>query len=248
MLKKILILQTVMVLLFSANLFAQDSTKKETTKSDKKVEIAKLEKEKTEAAKKNLSDIKYRLIQDNGFFVDGAFTQEEGFVQHTFKLKKTFNGGWQSVVEEEIPLGSEKHELGITMPTSGFTSGENGRVRGFGDLEIEYRYRLVGGESSRVTIAPTFGVSLPTGSYKRELGSGSYGTETSLPVSIAFTKRFMTNSKVAVSFIPRARNAEGDRAFVTNYEVGQSFVWLNRNSTRSSKSSGNATNKFSDKN
>lgn len=236
MLNKVLGLLGMAMFFAISIVHAQTETKvlEEEMITEKKIEISKLEKEKdtekekTEDKKKDLSGLKYRFIQDNGFFVDEAFTQEEGYVQHTFKFARSFNGSWQSVVEEEIPLGSEKQQISFTASMNGFNSDNNGKVRGFGDLQIEYRYRLIGGESSRVTISPTFGVSFPTGSYRNELGSGGFGTEISLPVSIAFSNRFMTNSNVGVSFTPRARNTEGNQAFVTNFEIGQSFVWFAR--------------------
>lgn len=209
---------------------AQTIDKKETT--EKKNEIAKLErsessKEEKATEKKDLQGIKYRLLQDNGFLVEEAFTQESDEIQHTLKFRRNFKGNaWESLAEEELPLGNEKHQLTIAVPVSYFTSDNNERVRGIGDVEIGYRYQLLGGDTARVSIAPGISTILPTGKYQRELGTGSFGVELSLPISIALSKRFMTHSNVGITFLPRARNPQRNRANITNFELGQSLVWL----------------------
>jgi hypothetical protein len=225
-----IILLFISIPLISIFAIAQDSPQSNEKKD--KIEIAKLEKteksvEKESAEKRELKDLKYRLLQDNGFLVEEAFAQESDSIQHTYRFRRSFDGqGWEGVFEEEMPLGNEKHQLSISLPSSGFTSEEAGKTKGFGDVEVNYRYQLVGGESSRFSVAPGISAILPSGNYKKGLGSGSFGMEFSLPVTIAITKRLMSHSSVGVTYTPYARNVEGERAATANFEAGQSLVWL----------------------
>lgn len=227
----------IFTFILTINLFGQnsDNSQNNTLEKKERKEIAKLDKERseinetaeTEAKKKELKNIKYRFLQDNGFLVDEAFSQEENSLQHGIKFRRALNGDdWEVFVEEEIPLKGDKHQLSIGFQTRSFNSEEIGKVKGFGDLELSYRYQLIGGEYSRISIAPSFSAILPTGSYKKELGSGSFGVEFSIPVSIAINSRFMSHSNLGVRLTPNSKNILGEKAFTKDIEAGQSFVWL----------------------
>lgn len=234
---KSILLVIICIFLLSNISFGQNSGElsNETIGSKKRKEITKLDNEKsnldksaeTETKNKELKNVKYRLLQDNGFLVEEAFTQEEDSLQHGIKFRRSLAGNdWEVFVEEEIPLGGEKHELSIGFQNRGINSDELGKVKGFGDLELSYRYQLVGDEYSRISIAPSVSAILPTGSYKKELGHGGIGIEFSLPLSIAINSRLMSHSNLGVTLTPHSKNKLGERAFTKNLEIGQSFVWL----------------------
>ena len=67
---------------------------------------------------------------------------------------------------------------------------------------------------------------MPTGNTQKELGFGAAGYSAKVPVSVMITNRFQSNSTFEAAFTSQAKNAEGDRANLRGYEVGQSFVWL----------------------
>lgn len=226
-----IIFLTIMTLAAFVTTFAQTDEKK--AESTPKVEIARLEKsepkeesEATAAEKKGLEDIKYRLLQGNGFLVTEAYLSGDDVISHTLTVERDRNGNWNQTFSETIPLRSNKHQLAISLPASQFKTENNSKVRGVGDVEVEYRYQLLGGDVSRVSAAPGVTAILPTGDYRRELGAGDFGVKFSLPVSIVISRRFMAHSNVGITLTPRARNSEGNRAATSNFQFGQSFVWL----------------------
>jgi Putative MetA-pathway of phenol degradation len=179
----------------------------------------------SKAAKRDLSGQKYRLLQSNGLLVETAYHQEAGELQHTFAMSRTNRRNWASVFTEEIPLGSGKHQLSFSLPAQ-LVRNDAESFRGIGDAKFEYSYFLYGNNSSKVTFAPGFGVSLPTGNYRKELGAGASGVSAKLPVSVMLGKRFAANSTFEMSYTRRAKNAEGEKANLVGYEFGQSFVWF----------------------
>jgi len=96
--------------------------------------------------------------------------------------------------------------------------------RGFGDAKFEYSYLLYRSNTSRMTISPGFGLTIPTGNSRKELGAGAPGVSLQVPVSVMLTKRFASNSTFETTFTKSAKNTEGERADLTDFEIGQSFV------------------------
>lgn len=168
-----------------------------------------------------------RRLQSNGLLVEGAYHQEKGEVQHSFSVARTRGGEWSSAFTQEWPLWSEKHQLSFSLPAR-LAAGGDESGRGIGDAEVEYSYFLVGNNRTRLTVAPTFALKLPTGSVSKELGTGGVGVEARLPVSVMLSKSFQSNTNAGLSYTRAARNGAGERAGVRGVEVGQSLVWLAR--------------------
>lgn len=171
------------------------------------------------------SSWKYRLLQSNSFLVETAYLQEETELQHNFTFLRSKGGKWSMVFSEEIPLASDRHQLSFSMPAELVATGTDG-YRGTGDIKIGYNYGLIGDGASRVTVSPGIGISLPTGSYKKELGAGGPGVSVTVPVSVMLAKRFASNSSFEATYTRSAKNKDGERASTVSYEVGQSFVWF----------------------
>jgi len=167
----------------------------------------------------------FRRLQDDEFLVETAYLQDESDFLHRFTFARSGHRTWSSVFTEEITLGNEKQNLVFLIPAHLAGTGTQ-KSRGFGDAEIEYSYGLYGNSSSRVTISPGIGLSLPIGSVRKELGSGGTGLSFKLPVSVAITDRFASNSIVEFCYTKSARNSDDERANTTGYAVGQSFVWF----------------------
>jgi len=125
--------------------------------------------------------------------------------------------------EQEWPAPSMTHQLSYTIPLArGDTDGE-----GFflGDVELAYRYQLLGEANPRVALAPKIGLSIPTGDWKKGQGAGAPGIEVRLPLSVVLTERVFSHSNLASAFVPRARNASGERATLSSYLAGQSLIF-----------------------
>jgi hypothetical protein len=173
------------------------------------------------------SDPFKRLLQSNGILVEGAYHQEGDEVQHSLKVTRSNDGVWRSTFSQEWPLFSEKHQLSFQVP-SVIASGPSAIGRGFGDTELEYSYFLFGNNSSRLTVSPTFELSLPTGNVRKDLGLGHVGFGVKLPLSAMLSRNFQSNSNIGMSFTPSVRNGQGERSSLKEVELGQSFAWLAR--------------------
>jgi len=169
----------------------------------------------------------HRLLQSNGLLVDTAYHQEDGEVQHALTFSRSPKDGWASVISQEWPIFSEKHQVSLSLPANLFVRRPDGN-RGVGDLTLEYSYFLIGSNESRVTVSPGAGFSLPTGSVAKGLGAGGPGASVKLPISVMLTRRFASNSTVELSYVSSAKNTESDQFHLWTYEVGQSFVWFAR--------------------
>ena len=161
-------------------------------------------------------------IADNSFLIEEAYNQEEGVVQHINTFMRGRGGNWLYTFTQEWPVTSMKHQFSYTLSVLNF--GGPFRERGFGDLALNYRYQLV--YNPRVAVSPRVSLLLPTGDSKRGLGSGGTGIQTNLPISITHSNKFVTHWNAGATFIPRAKDLTGDKAFVKNFNLGQSTIWL----------------------
>ncbi len=165
-------------------------------------------------------------IQDNSFLVEEAYNQEPGIVQEIQQFVRDFRtGSWIYSFTQEWPVPAVTHQLSYTL-TAARVQGERGQNVGLGDLELNYRYQLVGNGEAKVAMAPRLSLILPTGSSRRELGLGAVGFQALLPVSVVLSRWFVAHGNAGVTEIPRARDPAGDRARLVAPNLGASLVWL----------------------
>ncbi|MDQ3256503.1 MAG: transporter [Acidobacteriota bacterium] len=164
-------------------------------------------------------------IQDNSFLVEEAYNQEAGVVQHINTFTRQRGGDWLYTFTQEWPVISQKHQLGFTLPVQRI-GGVPASGRGIGDVALNYRYQLVGSGETTVALAPRFSLLLPSGDERRGLGTGSFGMQFNLPVSAALSPNLVTHWNAGATHTPSATNALGEKAHTTDYNLGQSFVWL----------------------
>jgi hypothetical protein len=143
-------------------------------------------------------------VQDNSLLIEEAYNQEQGVVQNILTLEMDADGGrerdWELAFSQEWPLFSSDHQIAFTLP---FEAVEpDGRASGLGDLELAYRYQLFRETEVWPAVAPSFGLSLPTGSEDRGFGNGTVGYGLSLPASKVLTDRFALNGNAGVSIAP----------------------------------------------
>jgi hypothetical protein len=165
-------------------------------------------------------------IQDNSFLLEEAYNQDAGVVQtiQTF-TRVAGTGDWVYALTQEWPLADERNQLSATIQFLGL-SGPGGFARGFGDVQLNYRYQLVGNGRAPVAFAPRATLIIPSGSYKRGLGAGGLGVQVGLPVSVVLSKSFVSNTNLGGTVLLSAKNLSGATSNLWSASAGQSLIWL----------------------
>jgi hypothetical protein len=167
-----------------------------------------------------------RRIEDNSFLVEEAYNQERGVVQHVSTFDGPGGGGaWIYTFTEEWPVAGRAHQLSYTVPVQG-ADGAGGS--GFGDVALNYRYQLAGGERGGALVAPRATVILPTGSVRAGRGTGGAGVQVNLPVSYLVRPWLIAHSNLGATLTPRADTPGGGHDALRGYNAGQSVIWLLR--------------------
>ena len=155
-------------------------------------------------------------IQDNSFFVEEAYNQEPGVVQHIINVPVFFTGGEKEITPtftQEWPVFSQTHQLSYTLPY-GFTENDNG----FADVRLNYRLQVLTETESRPAFAPRLTLVLPTGD--DDFGLGHTGFETNLPFSKIVSDRWSVHFNAGMSIFPDVRDRD-----LTNYNLGASAIY-----------------------
>src|SRR6187399_2539959 len=108
-------------------------------------------------------------IEDNSMFIEEAFNQETGIIQHISNLIVS-KGDIIYSYTQEIPLADVKHQLSFGMSYNAFKSSEASKqifagqylTNGLGDLYINYR-PLLFGKNAWALVIPRFTLIAPTG-------------------------------------------------------------------------------------
>ena len=167
-------------------------------------------------------------IQDNSFLVEEAYNQEDGVVQHISGFTRYRQSqDWIYTFTQEWPVGGLKHQFSYTLPWQRIQSAPDGK-RGAGDVALNYRYQLLGDGNATVAFSPRFSLLLPTGRDDQGRGSGAVGYQVNLPFSVVLGSQAVTHFNLGATHTPNAKNAVGDKANLTAYNFGQSFIWLVR--------------------
>ncbi|MBA4373632.1 MAG: hypothetical protein C0402_12330 [Thermodesulfovibrio sp.] len=164
-----------------------------------------------------------KKIQDNSFLLEEAYNQEDGVIQHiqAFQyLKKSKS--WSYTFTQEWPVPKQAHQFSYTIPVAHFH--EDGSTTGLGDILLNYRYQLV--MKDALAVSPRFSLILPTGSYKKGLGTGALGYQVNLPVSLELSDKFVTHWNAGATYTPHAKEPGGARADTVGYNLGASIIWL----------------------
>jgi hypothetical protein len=164
-------------------------------------------------------------IQDNSFFIEEAYNQESGVVQHINTFTRLWNSDqWVYTFTQEWPVPNHwKNQLSYTIAAS---KPDPEMQAGFGDILLNYRFQVVGTGESRFAFAPRLTLIVPTGSSRNGTGYGGTGIQSNLPGSLALTRALVAHSNIGGTWIPSARDKAGDTAASYGYFAGQSIVWL----------------------
>jgi hypothetical protein len=182
-------------------------------------------------------------IEDNSMFIEEAFNQEAGIIQHISNF--VFSGGeFIYNYTQEIPLADVKHQFsfGISyaslkkpqdMPAA---QNQNFVTNGLGDLYLNYR-PMLWGKNDWALVIPRFTVIVPTGNARYGLGSGSWGGQFNMAVTKRLNKHITTHYNVGYTLLTKADyytyTVEGNPflAYEKNLSatnVGFSAIWLVR--------------------
>lgn len=163
-----------------------------------------------------------KKIQDNSFLLEEAYNQEDGVIQHIqmFQyLKKSKS--WQYSFTQEWPVPKQAHQFSYTIPV---THIDNGDTTGIGDVAVNYRYQAV--FKDHIALSPRFSVILPTGDYKKGLGTDSVGLQTNIPLSVELSDKFVTHWNLGATYTPGSKEPGGAKADTTAFNYGASLIYL----------------------
>ncbi|HET7318564.1 MAG TPA: transporter [Nitrospirota bacterium] len=162
-------------------------------------------------------------IQDNSFLLEVAYNQEDGVVQHIqtwMYIKKTKS--WLYTFTQEWPVPKQTHQLSYSIPVAHVVEGQP--ETGLGDAALNYRYQLL--MAGPYALAPRISVLLPTGDYKKGMGSGATGYQVNIPFSMELSDEWVTHWNAGMTFTPGAKEPGGATADTTGYNLGASVIWL----------------------
>lgn len=95
---------------------------------------------------------------------------------------------------------------------------------GFGDVGLNYRYQLV--LKDHLAVAPRFSVILPSGDYRKGLGTDAYGYQFNLPISVELSETWVTHLNAGATLTPGSRAPGGSKADTMASNAGASLIWL----------------------
>ena len=140
-------------------------------------------------------------IEDNSFFIEEAYNQEAGVVQHinTFAVTGPARRDLFYSFTQEWPFRGQRHQLSYTIPLTRL----DGQAAGIGDVVLNYRLQLGDGQR-RWAAAPRLSVVLPTGSVSRGRGDGSPGLQVNFPFSYRLSHDLVTHLNAGGTILPWA--------------------------------------------
>lgn len=163
-------------------------------------------------------------IQDNSFLIEESYNQEPAVVQEISLFSwSALTHSWVYTFTNEWPINGIRHQFSYTVAA---THAGSFPGTGTGDSALNYRYQLVGSGETRIAISPRLSALIPSGDPRSGRGFGGTGLQTNLPFSIVLHPKLVTHFNAGATWIPRAKNNLGDRAALTGYNLGQSFVYL----------------------
>jgi hypothetical protein len=166
-------------------------------------------------------------IMDNSFFIEEAFNQEPGIVQHILtgfgnvtRLSGPDDRAWDLIFTQEWPIFSQKHQFSYTVPYSFVESGSM-RSNGVGDVFLNYRYQAFFNPETLTAFAPRATLVLPTGDDERGFGEDTLGYQVNLPFSTTFGDRWFVHLNAGATWLPDS--ASGGDLWDSN--VGASTIF-----------------------
>jgi hypothetical protein len=170
-----------------------------------------------------------KAIADNSFFIEEAYNQEAGVVQHISNATTfwTPNPEVAFTFTQEWPIFSPKHQFSYMIPYSFLDSN----TRGVGDVMINYRYQLTNEEDHWASLSPRASLILPSGNEVEGLGTGSAGVQLYLPGSKRVSEQFTIHFNAGMTLLPNVPKEVAQstvRKNLSMYHLGGSVIWLKK--------------------
>lgn len=164
-------------------------------------------------------------IQDNSFFIEEAYNQEAGVVQHIFTAFGSVNqlrGSDERALDlsftQEWPIFSQTHQFSYTIPYAFVDTG--GTENGVCDILLNYRLQLFTETEKRPAVAPRLSLILPTGDDDAGMGDGTTGFQFNLPVSKVVSDRWTVHGNAGFTVLPDVQGQD-----LANYHLGASAIY-----------------------
>jgi hypothetical protein len=157
-------------------------------------------------------------IQDNSFFVEEAYNQEPGVVQHIFSMPMMFGPGDKEIsptFTQEWPFFGQTNQLSYTVP---YTFNDDGNA--FDDVRLNSRWQALMESDHVPAFAPRFSLVLPTGDPDKGIGHDRPGYEINLPVSKIVSNRWTLHFNAGGSVFPDVHGHD-----LWNYNLGASAIY-----------------------
>jgi hypothetical protein len=157
-------------------------------------------------------------IQDNSFFVEEAYNQEPGVVQHILNVSVFFPDGEKEITPsftQEWPVFSQTHQFSYTIPHT-FAEEESGLE----DIRLNYRLQALMESEWDPAFAPRFSLVIPTGDADKGFGHDRVGYEVNLPFSKIVSNRWTVHFNAGGSVFPDVNDRD-----LVNYNLGGSAIY-----------------------
>jgi hypothetical protein len=164
------------------------------------------------------SDPPAKGIQDNSFFVEEAYNQEPGIVQHIINVPAFFMHGSNEVsfsFTQEWPVFTQTHQFSYTIPYT-FAESENGLE----EIRLNYRLQALMEGERTPAFAPRFSLVTPAGDASKGFGHDRLGYEINLPFSKIVSERVTLNFNAGGSLFPDVNDRD-----LWNYNLGGSAIY-----------------------
>ncbi|MBI2946056.1 MAG: transporter [Verrucomicrobia bacterium] len=168
-------------------------------------------------------------IMDNSFFVEEAYNQEAGVVQHIFngiygvdRIAGPDDKSLALVFTQEWPVFSQSHQFSYTVPYY-FAETGGQSDNGFGDVLLNYRYQAYFNEDTLRAVAPRFSLVLPTGNNDDGFGDDTAGFQWNVPFSTAVGDRWFAHANAGLTYLPGAGPRPGSD--LLHYNLGASAIY-----------------------
>lgn len=163
-------------------------------------------------------------IADNSFFIEEAYNQEAGVVQHISGFARTSGRSeWAYSFTQEWPFRSRRHQVSYTVAI--LQAGRPSSI-GLGDLMLNYRLQAVYNERKGIAISPRVSVSVPAGDDTKGFGLGGTGVQVNIPVSKTLGSAIVSHTNAGGTWFAKAPGAGDASTRLHAANLGQSVIWL----------------------
>lgn len=170
------------------------------------------------AYSQNKTNFDFDRIEDNSFFIEEAYNQDPGVIQHISTFEYLNDKTWAYSLTDEWPLAGIKHQISANLPLMHMD------FTGIGDIALNYRYQAI--YADRLAFSPRLSLLFPTGNYKKGLGNGVIGYQLNLPLSFICSRKLVTHYNLGATLTPGAKGADGSKSDINSINYGASAILL----------------------